>query len=210
MSRRRIVVTALTFSRLPLIFAWFALAIAGELRESIVLGVLAVLSMFFAGVSDAFDGLLARRWNEVSALGKMADPLMDKVFYVVAFPTLVWMAMHQGDCCHSLVLLVFAVLCILRDLWVTFMRSVGSLYGADCAAMWLGKVRTALSFPFAGLVYIYLIANAFLPPAASSAARMACFAMEAAMIALNAVSFVSYTRAYAPYLKLALDRGREI
>jgi len=205
-SRRRIVVTALTFSRLPLIFAWFALAIAGELRESIVLGVLAVLSMFFAGVSDAFDGLLARRWNEVSALGKMADPLMDKVFYVVAFPTLVWMAMHQGDCCHSLVLLVFAVLCILRDLWVTFMRSVGSLYGADCAAMWLGKVRTALSFPCVGYVYAYLAFGRAWPAGAAEAGLLACFAIEGFLILLNVYSFIVYTAAYFPYVRRALGR----
>lgn len=210
MSRRSILVNALTFSRLPLIFAWFALAIVGELHASVLFGVAAVLAMFFAGVSDAFDGLLARRWSVVSPLGKMADPLMDKVFYVVAFPTLTWIILHQGDCAHSIVMLVFTVLCILRDLWVTFMRSVGSLYGADCAAMWLGKVRTALSFPFAGLVYIYLFTVSLMPPAAAAYGRLACLAAELGMITLNLVSFISYTRAYAPYLKLALDRKREI
>ncbi len=210
MSRRSITVNAITFSRLPLIFAWFALAVAAELGQSLLLGVLGVLTMFFSGISDAFDGLLARRWDVVTPLGKMADPLMDKAFYVVAFPTLCWIASHQGDSAHSLMLLVFTVFCILRDLWVTFMRAVASIYGGDCSAMWLGKVRTALSFPLAGLVYIYFIARPSMGGECTAFCRLGCLAAEAAMIALNAYSFISYTRVYTPYLKMALDRKREI
>ena len=48
----------------------------------------------------------------------------------------------------------FTILYMLRDTWVTFMRMVGTLYVADVAAAWLGKVRTALSFPGAGWVYV--------------------------------------------------------
>ena len=89
----------------------------------------------------------------------------------------------------------------MRDLWVTFLRSVGAMHGADVAAMWIGNVRTALTFPIAGFVYCYLVF------AAGSGAAWACFwlwaslALEAAMTALNIASFVSYTLVYLPYLK---------
>ena len=93
----------------------------------------------------AWDGWLARRWSVVSKLGKMSDPLMDKIFYLVAFPALTWQIARQGESeAHALVMLGFTVLYMLRDTWVTFLRSVGAMYGADVAAMWRGKVRAAL------------------------------------------------------------------
>lgn len=207
MTARTVLVNTLTFLRVPLIFAWMVLAIVGEFRGSVALGLVAVTMMSFAGLSDLVDGWLARRWNVVTPLGKMADPLMDKVFYVVAFPTLTWLVQRPGESdVHALVMLVFTILCILRDLWVTFMRAVGSMYGADGAAMWLGKVRTALLFPFAGLIYFYTFLHRLLPVAGQTACLWACFAAEAAMIVLNLYSSVAYTRVYLPYLKKALER----
>ncbi len=207
MTARTVLVNTLTFLRVPLIFAWMVLAIVGEFRGSVALGLVAVTMMFFAGLSDLVDGWLARKWNVVTPLGKMADPLMDKVFYVVAFPTLTWLVQRPGESdVHALVMLVFTILCILRDLWVTFMRAVGSMYGADGAAMWLGKVRTALLFPFAGLIYFYTFLHRLLPAAGQTACLWGCFAAEAAMIVLNLYSSVAYTRVYLPYLKKALER----
>ncbi|MBQ1569105.1 MAG: CDP-alcohol phosphatidyltransferase family protein [Kiritimatiellae bacterium] len=206
MSVRGIFVNTLTFSRVPLIVAWLLLAIAEEFRSSTALIFLAGASMFLAGITDAFDGALARRWNVVSPLGKMADPLMDKVFYVVVFPSLAWLLLHQGDGVHSLVMLAFAILYILRDLWVTFLRSVGSLYGADGAAMWIGKVRTALSFPAAGWVYVYIVFNDAACLSGWRTAMLAsCYVVEALMIALNLLSLVTYTKAYSRYLKKAME-----
>ncbi len=206
MSAKSVFVNALTFLRVPLIFAWLACALVQEFRGGFWLAFAACAAMFLAGLTDAFDGALARRWNVVSQLGKMADPLMDKVFYAVAFPALAWQAAHQGQEAHSVVLLVFTILYILRDLWVTFMRSIGAMFGANVAAMWLGKVRTALSFPTAGFVYGYLILRGEVPAQWDAWWLWACYGVEAAMVALNLLSTMTYTRTYAPYLKKALER----
>ncbi len=40
---------------------------------------LAFLFIFFAGISDFFDGFAARKLKQVSETGKMLDPLMDKM-----------------------------------------------------------------------------------------------------------------------------------
>ena len=177
MTARTVLVNTLTFLRVPLIFAWMVLAIVGEFRGSVALGLVAVTMMSFAGLSDLVDGWLARRWNVVTPLGKMADPLMDKVFYLVAFPVLAWQTAHRG----------------LGD-------------AMEQSVLWLGKVRTALLFPFAGLIYFYTFLHRLLPVAGQTACLWACFAAEAAMIVLNLYSSVAYTRVYLPYLKKALER----
>ena len=221
MSRKSIFVNALTFARVPLIFLWAAFAVWAELAyggESarpwcdwrFALVVAAGLCMLLSGMTDLWDGKLARRWNVVSTLGKMADPLMDKVFYLVAFPVLAWQTAHRGLCdAMEQSVLWLTVLYLLRDTWVTFMRSVGTMFGADVGAMWLGKVRTALSFPGAGWVYCYL---ALSPMVACESPWVTCawpasvLFVEGFLAVLTLASLVTYTRAYMPYLKRALER----
>ena len=101
-------------------------------------------------------------------------------------------------------MLVFTVLYILRDQWVTFLRAVASTYHADVSAMWLGKVRTALSFPAAGLIYVYLAYHRFLPCAWDAPLLVAVYLVEAFLIVLNVYSCVVYTRVYWPYIRRAV------
>ena len=223
MSKRAFFVNALTFARVPLIFLWAVFAVWQELAigvdrqsPSVVLALVASLGMLFSGLTDLWDGKLARKWGVVSALGKMADPLMDKVFYLVAFPVLVWHSAHSGTGeVQTLSLLALTVLYLLRDTWVTFLRSVGTMYGADVAAMWLGKLRTALSFPGAGWIYAYLCFRWFEPFRADNVWTNAVWplsvlAVEAFLGLLTLVSLVTYTRAYMPYLKKALERKENL
>ena len=201
-----LLVNALTFSRVPFIFAFSVCAVVAELSGSFPLAAAACVLMFVAAISDFFDGMLARRWGVVSRFGKMADPLMDKVFFIVSFPTLLWLACIQGGAnFHSILLLAFTVLYILRDQWVTFLRAVASVYGADVGAMWLGKVRTALSFPAAGVIYIYLAFHRQWPAALDQAWLHALYAVEIALVALNVYSSYAYTRAYAAYLRRSIS-----
>ena len=207
LSPKSLIVNALTLSRVPLIFVYLVFAILGNFSESYVYPLAAILAGTAAGISDFFDGMLARRWCVVSEFGKMADPLMDKIYFIVAFPSLVWLAAMQGESpAHAVVLLVFTILWILRDQWVTFLRAVASLYHANVAAMWLGKVRTALSFPCAGVIYVYLAFHRFWPAAAAETGLQVCFVVEGFLILLNLYSFIVYTRSYFPYVRRAMGR----
>ena len=211
---KALLVNAITFARVPLVLAWAGLAVWGTLgfaaasSRAAAVSVAACAAMLLSGLSDLFDGQLARKWGVVSTLGKMADPLMDKVFYIIAFPVLLWEIMAQGASAggmpHALMMLVFAVVYFLRDTWVTFLRGVGAVYGADVSAMWLGKVRTALSFPCAGWVYVFLAFNAFLPAAWHRPWLVSCYVFEMLMLLLTVVSAVTYTRAYLPCLRRAV------
>ena len=200
-----IFVNALTFSRVPLIFGFMACAVAAHCEKSLACAICALLLLILAGVSDLFDGHLARRWRVVSTFGKMADPLMDKVFFIVSFPTLLWLIGAQGESrFHAVLMLVFTVLYILRDQWVTFLRAIASTYHADVSAMWLGKVRTALSFPAAGFIYFYLIDHGYLPESWNAPFLWVVYAVKVFLIVLNVYSCVIYTRAYWPYMLRAI------
>ncbi len=208
MSERQLhslIVNGLTFSRVPLIFAFMLCAVCGHYVDGVAWRLAAIAFMAAAGFSDLFDGRLARSWRVVSTFGKLADPLMDKVFFIVTFPTLLWLIGVQGEnAVHHVAMLVFTVLYILRDQWVTFLRAVASSYHADVSAMWLGKVRTALSFPAAGMFYIYLSFHAMMPSAWDAAFLWVVYGLEAFLIGLNVYSCAVYTKVYWPYLKCAI------
>ena len=208
MNNKKVFVNTLTFLRVPIIIGWLVLAIVFELHaEPVYLWWVALVLLGISGLTDAFDGALARRWNVVSSLGKMADPLMDKVFYVITFPALCWIIAHQGDHTHAVVMLIFTILYIVRDLWVTFLRSVGAMFGANVAARFIGKLRTALSFPATGIIYICMALNRTgVQSECAAGLLIACYIVEGALILLNTVSFFTYTAAYAPYLKKALEK----
>ncbi|MBB1251983.1 CDP-alcohol phosphatidyltransferase family protein [Streptomyces alkaliterrae] len=49
---------------------------------------LAVLA--FSGISDYLDGKLARRWNQISSLGRILDPAADRLYILSTLVGLTW------------------------------------------------------------------------------------------------------------------------
>lgn len=50
----------------------------------------AMLVYLLASATDVLDGYLARKWNQVTAFGKLADPLADKLMQVAMLGCLVF------------------------------------------------------------------------------------------------------------------------
>lgn len=50
----------------------------------------ALLVLMLSGISDYLDGKLARRWNQVSALGRLLDPAADRLYIVSTLVGLTW------------------------------------------------------------------------------------------------------------------------
>lgn len=212
-----IVVNAITFIRVPFILAFLVLALVhgwGEQRHllkeaaspSDIWAWLALVFLTLSALTDLFDGALARRWKVVTKFGAMCDPLMDKVFYLIVFPTLLWLLPigKPEERWHALFMVVLTILYLLRDQWVTFLRSVGSLYDADCAASFLGKVRTAMTFPLCGVIYLYIMLYDY-PAETMTLFRWVVYIGEAFAILLNFWSLYVYTRNYMPYIKRSIS-----
>ena len=133
-NKRRKFVNFLTLSRGPSALIGALLAIWHCASPSAILFAAAILLLIGSGATDLLDGVLARRWQVTSRFGALADPLMDKIFYVATLPVALFLALLAEDGFHAVLLLILNVLSMLRDQWVSFLRSVGSLYDADMRA----------------------------------------------------------------------------
>ena len=149
-------VQALTLVRVPLIFIFLAVSVFCGHPVPEFWFLVAFTAMILSAVTDLFDGYFARKFQVTSRLGAYADPMTDKVFYLTAFPTLVYLADRLGQHTHARVLLMLAILFLLRDQWVSFLRSLGALHNLSAKANWSGKARTLISFPTICVIYYYL------------------------------------------------------
>ena len=92
-------------------------------------------------------------------------------------------------------LAIFTAIFLCRDEWVSYLRSIGSRYGAKAAATMWGKLRTATAFVLICLVY-YREASG-----TQYVAYSILYALEDLVLALTILSAITYTRYYLPYLR---------
>lgn len=188
----------LTLLRIPLIFLFLVVSVFAPWPVSGFWFSVAFGAMVASAGTDLLDGWLARKFRVTSRLGGYADPMTDKVFYLTAFPALVLLAARAGQPGHAQALVVLAILFLLRDQWVSFLRSLGALHNIDAAANWSGKARTVIAFPTICAVYYQLQAPAqwwLQAPAAG------VYALEAASMAVNLISIGVYTARFWPALR---------
>ncbi|MBR2569894.1 MAG: CDP-alcohol phosphatidyltransferase family protein [Paenibacillus sp.] len=127
--------TAVRFLLIPVFVAFFM----ADRRE------LAFVVWMLAGVTDILDGYLARKWNQVTEVGMMLDPLADKLMMMTVIVSL----FLAGDLPLSCAI-------------VMFVRDAGLILGAlwfhvrgkkTIPASWMGKATTVLYY--AAVVSLY-------------------------------------------------------
>jgi len=107
----------------------------------------ALIAFIIAAISDWLDGYLARKLNLVTSLGKLLDPLADKILVAAGFIYL----SQQGFCPVWVTCLIIA-----REFMVTGLRQIAVEKGVVIAADKLGKWKTTfqLIFIIGTLTYI--------------------------------------------------------
>lgn len=132
----------LTYSRVlavPLLVA--ALYWGGEDGRWVAFGVFA-----FASLTDFFDGWLARRWNQQSEMGRMLDPIADKLLVGAALMMLVYTGTISGW--H-----VFAAILILcREILVSGLREYLAATQVSLQVTWLAKWKTTVQMLAIGIL----------------------------------------------------------
>ncbi len=134
---------AITFSRLVMTAA-FVVAVS----QSSLLGYGMGLVLFvIAAISDFVDGWLARKMGLVTPLGKLMDPLADKILVSAAFVFFT----EKGLCPVWVTALIIG-----REFLVTGLRQIAIEAGQVLAADRLGKWKTGfqLAYLITGLVWL--------------------------------------------------------
>jgi len=109
----------------------------------------AALLFILASTTDYFDGYLARRYNVISPVGKLLDPMADKLLVMAALIMLV--ACREGAVPAWMVVVILG-----REIVVTSLRGMGSSRGIVIQAEELGKYKTTLQiFAISGLLLNY-------------------------------------------------------
>lgn len=113
-------------------FFWFAQPVS-------VAACIALWAFVIGAVSDFFDGYLARKYNLVTNMGKLLDPLADKILVCAAFVYL----SSVGICPFWITIII-----IFREFFVTGLRQLAALQGCAMAADKSGKWKTGLQLGF--------------------------------------------------------------
>ena len=120
----------LTIARLVLALALFVFLAFDFFLTGLVIFML-------AAATDYADGYLARRYGQVTQLGRILDPVADKT---VVCGTFIFLAAAP----ESLVAAWMAVIVVVRELLVTALRSFIEEAGGDFSAKWAGKWKMAV------------------------------------------------------------------
>jgi len=106
----------------------------------------AALLFVVASSTDFFDGYIARTFNQITLLGKILDPLADKMLTIGAFLAL----MVMGDASPWAVYII-----IVRELFITGLRTVAVAESIDVSASMAGKVKTVAQMIAIGFLIMH-------------------------------------------------------
>lgn len=87
-----------------------------------------------ASITDKIDGFIARKYNQVTNFGKIADPLADKVLVI---PILLCFIQFK------VITAVPVIIIILREFLVVYVRLIAASQNKIVAANKWGKIKTA-------------------------------------------------------------------
>jgi len=140
----------LTILRIALIIPFVILMT----QDSLLFWIAALIIFITASLTDYFDGKIARERKEITKIGKLLDPLADKLFITSSLVILATI--------DKLDIPAWAVIIIIsREFIVSGLRTLAAAEGKILAASMSGKIKTAFQMIAIAAILMTLILNRF-------------------------------------------------
>ncbi|NTW61617.1 CDP-diacylglycerol--glycerol-3-phosphate 3-phosphatidyltransferase [Candidatus Saccharibacteria bacterium] len=97
-------------------------------------------------LTDLLDGHLARRFDEVTDIGKIMDPLVDKFLILTTLAVICWLQPNER------MIFGLTIVVAVRELVVSFLRYFAKLRGVVIAANLSGKIKMVAQSIVVGLI----------------------------------------------------------
>ena len=108
--------------------------------------IFAFIIFLIAAVSDGIDGYIARKYDQVTGLGKFLDPMADKLLVSAALLALVYLQVVETW---------IAAVIILREIFITAFRFYFLVKDASFSASWMAKKKTLFQIIAISLLIIH-------------------------------------------------------
>jgi len=131
------ILTGLRFAMIPVLIVLFSV------HQTTAVGLATFFVFVFAALTDLVDGYLARKYQSESTLGKLMDPLADKVLVTTALVMLIPMGRIPAWVC---------LLIICREIIITGFRGLAASTGVVVPAGLIGKIKS--NFQYFGLGFL--------------------------------------------------------
>ena len=108
------------------------------MQGDVVLRLIALIIYVIAAASDWLDGYLARAWNQYSPLGRMLDPIADKLLVGIVIAVLAWDASFSGWDMIPVCAILF------REFFISGLREFLGTTKVVLPVSWLAKWKTTI------------------------------------------------------------------
>ncbi len=167
---------------LPFLFIWLLP------YNNILINVMLAIVFILFSLTDFFDGYLARKFKQVTVLGRMLDPIADKLFVI---STLIALLAVQK------IWVGWVLILILREVFIMGLRQIANERQIVIHVSLYGKLKTAAQL----LMLIVIIIN----PHTSCAILLTCLELTLIMSAIIFSIASAYFYTYS-YLSLILQK----
>ena len=191
----------LTFTRIFISPIFMFLYLEHELLgiSSFMLPYILLFLLGVSELSDAFDGYLARKFHQVTDLGKLLDPMADSIYRISVFLTFTQPPVNLP------LLIVFVFL--YRDSVISTLRTICALRGFALAARSSGKIKAVVQASCAFLILIMMIpfSLGLLSYTTLRTVSITVVSIAAAYSLFSGVEYIWANRLYVT--RLLIDKG---
>ena len=129
------IITAIRIALLPLVF-FFYLTNFVPFSQYIAIAIFLI-----AAATDFLDGMIARKYNLVSNVGKLLDPIADKMLYYTGLFLIIVTGILPVWACA-----IIYTINLCRDFAIDCLRMIAATKGSVLAANIYGKIKTVIAF----------------------------------------------------------------